>query len=165
MWSFCLDNSPTDSPSIKVNSGPLLPSPTPTTTECTVLVETKQSMYLCHPPTHLYEVYTSRLESHQCKQGNIAINLIGSTLYFVITAVVQLFTQTLLHSCRLQSASNSSSGCGPRPDDMWQLCVGWILVEAKVLHMFNFPVWAYCHWNWFLIHGLLSLNINIHYFI
>ncbi|XP_006795996.1 discoidin, CUB and LCCL domain-containing protein 1 [Neolamprologus brichardi] len=32
-----------DSPSIKVNSGPLLPSPTPTTTECTVLVETKPS--------------------------------------------------------------------------------------------------------------------------
>ncbi|CAI5663329.1 discoidin, CUB and LCCL domain-containing protein 1 [Oreochromis niloticus] len=32
-----------DSPSIKVNSGPLLPSPTPTTTESTVLVETTQS--------------------------------------------------------------------------------------------------------------------------
>lgn len=31
--------------------------------------------------------------------------------------------------------------------------------------MFNFPVWAYCHWNWFSIHELLSLNINVHYFI
>lgn len=102
----CLDNSPTDSPSIKVNSGPLLPSPTPTTTECTVLVETKQSMYLCHPPTHLYEVYTSRLESHQCKQGNIAINLIGSTLYIVITAF-------LPHTCSLVYADSLAASSQP----------------------------------------------------
>lgn len=39
-----------------------------------------------------------------------------------------------MHSCRLQSANNSSSGGGPGARNVRELFVGWDLVETKVLY-------------------------------
>lgn len=55
-------------------------------------------------------------------------------LHSFLTHNVCVLIRHLL-SCRFQSASHSGSGSGPGAVDVWQLFVGWSLVEAKVPYL------------------------------